>query len=327
LAAVAAFGALGAIPLQAQALEVGGAVSVPVLTPTVPIKTPTVPIKAPIVSTTPTVPTKVPTVPIKAPVVSTTPTVPTKVPTVPIKAPAPVSTTTTPPAVKVQLESPKLPVSTSPTPIKAPSVSIGPSVTGKRSTPSSAPPAGPASGAGSRSGSVRGGSGAGVLTRRGRGLGGYRARPASLRAAAGLAGSGQGVATLGAAGAGPSTATLAADPFGAASLLPARYLQVPSAGSRLPDSSSGTNLFGIRLGPAARASLMIGLLIFGIGALLFGLLIADGLGLGPRHALWRQRFTRRVSSRFHWSPVMHQSLRPARSTGQGGRTSRFRRRI
>jgi hypothetical protein len=72
---------------------------------------------------------------------------------------------------------------------------------------------------------------------------------------------------------------------------------------------------------------MIGLLIFGIGALLFGLLIADGLGLGPRHALWRQRFTRRVSSRFHWSPVMHQSLRPARSTSQGGRTSRFRRRI
>jgi hypothetical protein len=109
--------------------------------------------------------------------------------------------------------------------------------------------------------------------------------------------------------------------------VPARYLQVPSADPRPVGSSSATNLFGISLGPAARDSLMIGLLIFGTGAFIFGLLIADGLGLGPRHPLWRQRVTRCLKRGLHWSPVTNRGLPSASSAGHGERLSWLRRRI
>jgi hypothetical protein len=70
-----------------------------------------------------------------------------------------------------------------------------------------------------------------------------------------------------------------------------------SADPRPLEQASGTSLLGVHLGPAARDSLLAALLIFGMAVLIFGLMFADGLGIGPRHEEWRRRFRQRWNRR------------------------------
>jgi hypothetical protein len=77
-------------------------------------------------------------------------------------------------------------------------------------------------------------------------------------------------------------------------VLPASYLRgVPDPSPT--EQASGTSFFGVSLGPAAQGSLIAALLIFGMAVFIFALMFADGLGIGPRHPDWRQRFRRRWS--------------------------------
>jgi hypothetical protein len=218
---------------------------------------------------------------------------------------------------KLTVESPKAPVAPSPVQAPVPSASLevsagsqGPAPTTRSSSaPSAAAPGGPTSTAGPPATSTLGIHAANVRTRPG--VVGRHARSASVRPT-NLPGSGEGATTHIPASPGANIAALSRDPFGARALMPASDLQVLPADTRAAGPSSGVNLFGMNLGPAARDSLTLALLIFGTGAFMLGLLFADGLGLGPRHPLWRRRFTSGLRRRLHWWPSTSDHLRPFR---------------
>jgi hypothetical protein len=310
-----------AAPIQAQALGLGGsapATSVPATsapapatTSSLPLKTSALPVTTPTLPPVPTVPT-VPTVPIKvpapAPPVSTTPLEPV-LPPAP-KAPALKVTVESPktpaPAPKVTVESPKV-AAPAPVPIQAPrpveastpskSSAGTPSASVRTPTATHAPAISPASG-------VRPGSAAISPARRGGSVGpvpwpklaaGRRARAASLTSLSGTGGPAQGLLSGTSAGA-LAASLLRAGLAGGLGAFPIGYAQ-GAPDPRPLEQASGTSVLGVRLGPAARDSLIAALLIFGMGVLIFGLMFADGLGIGPRHEDWRRRFSQRWSRR------------------------------
>jgi hypothetical protein len=306
-------GGLLAMPLQAQALEVGGvtvtaeAPSSPTTgstslkvsstaLPTVSVEAPSLPVSTP---TTPTASIATPSLAIKTPTVSTQPIAPIETPSLTVEASAPKAVTSPSPAPTVKAPTASLEVSVGVT--SGPSAGAAPS-----SAPSAAPPAGP-TGAGSSAASALAGHAAKALAPTGFRRG---ARSASLRFVPVPNVSGRRDAT--GSQAGLSFAALTRDPFGAPGLVPTSYLQVPPADTGAAGPSSSTKLFGMNLGPAARDSLILALLIFGTGAFMLGLLFADGLGLGPRHPLWRRRFAIGLRRRLHWSPSATAAIRPFR---------------
>jgi hypothetical protein len=305
-------GGLLAMPLQAQALEVGGvtvtaeAPSSPTTgstalkvsstaLPTVSVEAPSLPVSTP---TTPTAPIATPSLAIKTPPVSTQPIAPIETPSLTVEASAPKAVTSPAPASTVKAPTASLEASVGVT--SGRSAGAAPS-----SAPSAAPPAGP-TGAGSSAASALAGHAAKALAPTGFRRG---ARSASLRFVPIPKVSGRRDVTVSQAG--PGFAALTRDPFGAPGLVPT-YLQVPPADTGAAGPSSTTKLFGMNLGPAARDSLILALLIFGTGAFMLGLLFADGLGLGPRHPLWRRRFAISLRRRLHWSASTTAAIRPFR---------------
>jgi hypothetical protein len=84
-----------------------------------------------------------------------------------------------------------------------------------------------------------------------------------------------------------------AAPLSSRGLASARYVTPALPDPPTQAASPGTTVLGVPLSPAARDSLIAAFLIFGLGALIFAAMFADGLGIGPRHAVWRQRLRQR----------------------------------
>jgi hypothetical protein len=124
---------------------------------------------------------------------------------------------------------------------------------------------------------------------------GRRARAASITSLSGTGGSAQGLASRSSKGA-HAASSLRAGLSGGLGAFPSGYAQ-GTPDPRALEQASGTSVFGVHFAPAARDSLIAALLIFGMGALIFALMFADGLGIGPRHEDWRRRFSQRWSRR------------------------------
>jgi len=125
---------------------------------------------------------------------------------------------------------------------------------------------------------------------------GHRARASALHVPQLAAGSSGGAASLTRSRPGSAATPPSPPPASKTALAPARYEGRPAAAASSAHSGE-TSIFGVSLGPAARDSLILALLIFGLGALIFALLFIDRLGLGPRHPEWRRRVGRRWSRR------------------------------
>jgi hypothetical protein len=276
-------------PAQAQALGVTGTVRAAV--PSVPVEAPTLP--------------RPPSSP--QPAVALPPTVTVEAPSLPA-VPTP-STPSLPPVGS--------PPAHSPVPTEAPRLTPP---SGR--VPSGSAPAAPAGASGAGAGSATGpASGAGTAGTPGAPTQTVSARRVPVRRThVGSGGSrGRGcrgwLCSAGSSSAGTQPAAVASNrawsslPV-AGDVLNVRYAQAPG-GRELKESAPGGTLFGMALGPAARDSVLAAFLTFGSGALVFAFMFLDGLGIGPRHPLWRRRMRRRLSVR------AYTARRPGRGLGAG----------